>query len=473
MHLPVISLIGRPNVGKSTLFNRLSASRQALVSDFEGLTRDRQYADIMLDQTRCTIIDTGGLTHKQNLMDSAIQTQVLNALEESDVIYFMLSARDGITGLDLEIANQLRRFKKNLILVCNKAEHLSERLNTGGEAEFYELGLGKPSLISAEHNQGIGDLIECTLDLIKNILPPSVPENTDEGQISGIAVAVLGRPNVGKSTLINRLLGEERVLVIDLPGTTRDSIYIPFERNGQQYTLIDTAGIRRKRSTHHKIEKFSIIKAIDALEKAQVVMLVLDASEGVTEQDATLLGMIKDKGRALLIVINKWDGLDEYQKQQVKRKLEVKLSFVNYASLHMISALHGSGVGKLFAPIHTAYQNAGKQFPTSLLNKILEKANHGHQPPPVKGRRLKIKYVHQSGVFPPTLMFHGNHLTQVPGAYERYLKNLFIRELKLTNTPIRLEYKNSENPFKDKKNQLNARQINKKRRLLKFVKSKR
>ena len=465
MGLPVISLVGRPNVGKSTLFNRLSKSRQALVSDFEGLTRDRQYTEVLLDddsETFVTIIDTGGLTNEVNEIDSGIQGQVLNALEESDIIYFIVSARDGVIGLDREIGAQLRRLKKKIVLVCNKAEGLDLSL----AVEFYELGLGEPILIAAEHGQGIEELIDHTLPL----LPQVTDDEDSDDDVEGIAVAVLGRSNVGKSTLINRILGEERVLAIDLPGTTRDSIYIPFEREGQKYTLIDTAGIRRKRSTHEKIEKFSIIKAIDALEKSHVVILVLDAREGVTEQDATLLGMIADKGRALMIAINKWDGLDEYQKSEVKRKLEVKLSFVNYASVHYISALHGSGVGKLFAPIKKAYQSAGEKHPTSLLNKILEKANQGHQPPPVKGRRLKIKYVNQSDVFPPTFTFHGNHLQSVPNAYERYLKNLFIRELKLTNTPIRMEYRSGENPFKDNKNELNARQIVKRRRLMQFIK---
>ncbi|MBC8494221.1 MAG: ribosome biogenesis GTPase Der [Candidatus Thioglobus sp.] len=464
MGLPTISLVGRPNVGKSTLFNRLSNSRQALVSDFEGLTRDRQYAEVLLDddtQTFATIIDTGGLTNEDNIVDSGIQGQVLSALEESDVIYFIVSSRDGVIGLDLEIAAQLRRLKKDILLVCNKAEGLDET----AAAEFYELGLGEPKLISAEHGQGIADLIDDTLPLL-----PNLEHIEDEEEVEGIAVAVLGRPNVGKSTLINRILGEERVLAIDLPGTTRDSIYIPFEREGQQYTLIDTAGIRRKRSTHEKIEIFSIIKAIDALDRSHVVILVLDAHEGVTEQDATLLGMIADKGRALLIVINKWDGLDDYQKSEVKRKLDVKLSFVNYASVHYISALHGSGVGKLFAPIIKSYKNAGTQHPTSTLNKILESANAGHQPPPVKGRRLKIKYVNQTDVFPPTLTFHGNHLQSVPNAYDRYLKNFFIEALKLTNTPLRIEYKSGENPFKDTKNELSARQVTKKRRLMQFIK---
>ena len=463
MNSPVISLVGRPNVGKSTLFNRLSKSRQALVSEYEGLTRDRQYAKINLgDNKHCTIIDTGGLTNEESLIDTAIHEQVLSALDESDVIFFLVNNRDGLTSLDFEIAAQLRKLKKNIILVCNKAEGLDQSL----AAEFFELGLGNPVLISAEHNQGIDELINVTM--------PLLPENSEDEvqELKGIAVAILGRPNVGKSTLINRILGEERVLAIDLPGTTRDTIFIPFERDQQKYTLIDTAGIRRKRSVEEKIEKFSIIKAIEAITESHVVILVLDAHEGVTEQDATLLGMIADKGRALLIVINKWDGLDDYQKSEVKRKLDIKLSFVNYASVHYISALHGSGVGKLFSYIQKSFNHAGSRFSTSMLNKILESANDTHQPPPVSGKRLRLKYVHQSDVFPPTFTLHGNHLQSIPKSYERFLKNFFIKALKISNTPVRLEFKSGENPFKDKKNKLSARQIQKKRRLMKFTKKK-
>ena len=463
MSYPIISLVGRPNVGKSTLFNRLSNSRQALVSDFEGLTRDRQYANIELDNgIYCSIVDTGGLTNEDSIIDTGIHSQVINALNESDVIYFIVSNKDGVTSLDFDISAQLRKLKKNIILVCNKAEGL----NKASAAEFYELGLGDPTLISAEHNQGITDLIEKTIPLLPKAVELKKPE------LEGIAVAVLGRPNVGKSTLINRILGEERVMAVDLPGTTRDSIFIPFEREGQQYTLIDTAGIRRKRSVSEKVEIFSIIKAKDAINDSHVVILVLDAHEGVTEQDATLLGLIADKGRALLIVINKWDGLDDYQKSEVKRKLDIKLSFVNYATVHFISALHGSGVGKLFSPIKRSYENAGGRFPTSLLNRILEQANNTHQPPPVAGKRMRLKFVNQSDVFPPTLIFHGNHVQNVPNSYERFLKNFFITALKLTNTPIKIQYKSGDNPFKDKKNILSARQIQKKKRLMKFVKKK-
>ena len=463
MSYPIISLVGRPNVGKSTLFNRLSNSRQALVSDFEGLTRDRQYASIELDNgIYCSIVDTGGLTNEDSIIDTGIHSQVINALNESDVIYFIVSNKDGVTSLDFDISAQLRKLKKNIILVCNKAEGL----NKASASEFYELGLGDPTLISAEHNQGITDLIEKTIPLLPKAVELKKPE------LEGIAVAVLGRPNVGKSTLINRILGEERVMAVDLPGTTRDSIFIPFEREGQQYTLIDTAGIRRKRSVSEKVEIFSIIKAKDAINDSHVVILVLDAHEGVTEQDATLLGLIADKGRALLIVINKWDGLDDYQKSEVKRKLDIKLSFVNYATVHYISALHGSGVGKLFSPIKRSYENAGGRFPTSLLNRILEQANNTHQPPPVAGKRMRLKFVNQSDVFPPTLIFHGNHVQNVPNSYERFLKNFFITALKLTNTPIKIQYKSGDNPFKDKKNILSARQIQKKKRLMKFVKKK-
>jgi len=417
---PIISLVGRPNVGKSTLFNRLSNSRQALVSDFEGLTRDRQYANIELENgIYCSIVDTGGLTNENSIIDTGIHSQVINALNESDVIYFIVSNKDGVTSLDLDISAQLRKLKKNIVLVCNKAEGL----NKTAASEFYELGLGDPTLISAEHNQGIPGLIEKTIPLLPEAVKVEKPE------LDGIAVAVLGRPNVGKSTLINRILGEERVMAVDLPGTTRDSIFIPFEREGQQYTLIDTAGIRRKRSVSEKVEIFSIIKAKDAINESHVVILVLDAHEGVTEQDATLLGLIADKGRALLIVINKWDGLDDYQKSEVKRKLDIKLSFVNYATVHFISALHGSGVGKLFSPIKKSYENAGGRFPTSLLNRILEQANNTHQPPPVAGKRMRLKFVNQSDIFPPTLIFHGNHVQNVPNSYERFLKNFFITAL--------------------------------------------
>ena len=463
MSISTVSLVGRPNVGKSTLFNKLCKSRDALVSDFEGLTRDRQYADIKLTDTKvCRLVDTGGLTTEDSGINKYIEDQVKIAIEESEIVIFLLSAKEGLTTLDTEIASIVRRYKKNTLLVVNKSEGLSSEKIT----EFYELGLGEPIPIAAEHGLG--------LDTLKEVIADLISESNDEveEQIEGIAVGIVGRPNVGKSTLVNRILGEDRVLALDMPGTTRDSIYIPFEKNNQQYTLIDTAGIRRKRSVKEKIEKFSIVKSIDAIKKSHVVILIMDAHEGVTEQDASLLGMIEDHGRALLIVINKWDGLTEYQKEEVKRKLDLKLSFVNYSSIHYISALHGSGVGKLFLPINKAYKSAGLEFSTSQLNRVLERANQSHQSPSVSGRKPKIKFIHQSGTFPPSFTLHGNHLNNLPNSYLRFLKNFLSKDLGIENTPVKLEFKNSENPFKDKVNKLSERQVKKKRRMMKFVKKK-
>lgn len=441
-NLALIALVGRTNVGKSTIFNRLSRSRAALVANEAGLTRDRQYAKIILADRACEIVDSGGLTFDDSDLDSGIEQQVWASIEHAEVIYFVLSAIDGVTALDLKIAAKLRKLKQPIILVCNKSEGQKNDIN----ADFFALGMGQPLAISAEHNQGIDDLAKATIALL-----PSKNSAAEKQFDTGIIVAILGRPNVGKSTLINRILGEQRVLAIDLPGTTRDSVSIPFERSGQKYTLIDTAGIRRKQKTHNKIEKFSILKALEASAKSQVVVLVLDAQTGVTEQDATLLGMIAEQGRAVVIVVNKWDGLDDYQKQEVQRKLELKLAFINYASIHYISALHGSGVGKLFTPIQRSYQNAAATFPTSLLNKVLQKANKNHQAPAAKGKRIKIKFINQIGTFPPTFALHGNSLNNTPKTFERYLKNFFIKSLKLTNTPIKFEYKITENPFHHKK----------------------
>ncbi len=460
-----IAIVGRPNVGKSTLFNKLSNTRIALAANESGLTRDRQYISIHIEDKTCQLIDTGGLSGEHNLIDDSIKSQVEIAIAQADIIVFLLNAQEGLNPVDEDIAQLLRPLRKPIIVAVNK----SDNLDNLAVMEFFSLGLGNPLAISAEHNKNLTTLKEYIYELL-----PEVEEEEDflveEEEEERIKLTVLGRPNVGKSTLVNALLGENRVVAMDKAGTTRDSIYIPFEKEERKYILIDTAGIRRKRSVDEKIEKFSIVKALDAVADAHIVLLVLDASEGVTEQDASLLGVITKHNKSVMILINKWDGLDEYQKLEVRRKLDLKLRFVNYSSLHFISALHGSGVGKLFKTITMVYDSSSTRFSTSTLNKILALANNSHKAPPVAGKRLRLKYVYQESTTPPTLVFFGNHLQTVPTSYQRFLQNLFIKELSLKNTPIKFEFRNSENPYKDKKNMLTERQIKKKRRMMKFVK---
>lgn len=463
--LPIIALVGRPNVGKSTLFNILSGTRDALVSDYSGLTRDRKYATISLGDNLCQITDTGGITGEKNLVDTGINNQVEQALEQASLIYFLVSAREDVNTLDQTIATRLRKLKKTVFLVCNKSES-SKNLNY----QFYELGLGDPISISAEHRLGIDKLLELSQEAIAKL---PAPETDDiEPDDAGTTVAILGRPNVGKSTLINRLLGEERVMAIDLPGTTRDSIYIPFEKDSKRYTFVDTAGIRRKRSVDEKIETFSIIKALEAIDKSNVVLMILDAHEGITEQDATLLGRIMEKRTALVLVVNKWDGIEQYQRQEIQRMLEVKLTFVNYSHIHYISALHGSGVGLLYESIDRCAEFVSRSYSTSYLNDILTDASRKHQPPLIQGRRIRLKFINQISHNPLTFVIHGNQVDSVPDSYLRFLINFFQTKLGIDNTPIVLKFKNSENPYKDKKNKLNPRQLQKKRRLMKFVKKK-
>lgn len=463
---PIIAIVGRPNVGKSTLFNRLTHTRDALVAEEAGLTRDRKYANITLHDKSFRLVDTGGVTYDENVIDKGILSQVEYALKETNIIYFLVSSKDGLTYMDRKISEHLRKLQKTLLLVVNKCEGLKEQ----DGFDFYELGLGEPILISAEHNQGLEDLAQRSVEHWDDSDFQQVEEA--DKSIKGIAVSVLGRPNVGKSTLINRILGEERLLASEIAGTTRDSIDIEFKREGEVYTFIDTAGVRRKRSVNEKIEKFSIIKAIEAMDRANIVLLVLDAQEGVTEQDATLLGMIVDRKRSLLILVNKWDGLDNYQKEEVKRKLDIKLSFISYASVHFISALHGSGVGKLFKHIDNAYYEAQQTFSTSKLNKLLEQIVKHYQPPLVRGRRIRLKYINQVDTSPPTFLIHGNQAEDTPRGYILYLSNSFRKELGLISTPIKLDFKGNSNPFENNKNMLNQRQINKKHRLMKFVKKK-
>jgi len=464
--LPVVALVGRPNVGKSTLFNHLTQTRNALVADFPGLTRDRQYGRVTRGLRPFLVVDTGGIVDSFSEMDDQAMRQVRVALDEADVILFLVDAREGLNAADEAIANQLRKTSKPVLLVANKTDGLDGEVVA---AEFHRLGLGgQPCPIAASHGTGVPELLE----KVDELLPPVEAGAEEEPVSAGIRIAVVGRPNVGKSTLVNRLLGEERVVVYDQPGTTRDSIYIPFERGGKQYTLIDTAGIRRRSRVGEGIEKFSVIKALQAIEKAHIVVYLIDASEGVTDQDANLLGMVLEIGRGLIIGLNKWDGLSPNQRDTVKRQIDLKLPFVDFADKHFLSALHGTGVGKLLERVERIHQGAMQSLSSSRLTEILQEAQVTHQPPLVRGRRIKLKFAHQGGHNPPLIIIHGNQTDELPGAYKRYLMNAFREALNLEGSPIRLEFKGSENPFKGRKNPLTQRQVQKRRRLMRHVKKK-
>jgi GTP-binding protein len=457
---PVIALVGRPNVGKSTLFNCLTRSRDALVADQPGLTRDRKYGEGRIDKQQFIVIDTGGLSDESEGLDSLMAEQVWQAVTEANLVLFLTDARQGLLAADEEIAQKLRRTGKQIHLVVNKIDGLNPDAVL---PEFHALGLGDPVPISAANNYGVTSLVQAALG------DEAVVEE-EQAQPEGIRIAVVGKPNVGKSTLVNRILGEERVLAFDLPGTTRDSIYIPFTREDQDYVLIDTAGVRRRGRVDDKLEKFSVIKTLQAIEHAHVVILVIDAQQGITDQDAHLLGFILDAGRALVIAVNKWDGLSQDQRQRVKAELDRRLKFCDFAEVLYVSALHGTGVGNLFKPVLQAYHSAMINAPTSKLTKILESAVEEHQPPLVKGRRIKLRYAHQGGRNPPIIVVHGNQTEKLPLMYRRYLMNYFIETLHLKGTPIRFEFVTGENPYKGKRNQLTKRQIDKKRRLKKHIK---
>lgn len=465
MTLPVIALVGRPNVGKSTLFNYLTRTRDALVADYPGLTRDRKYGRVKRGETPYLLVDTGGITDDVDGIDSVARRQVQLALEEADVVLFLVDAREGLNSADEAISTMLRKLDKPVILVTNKIDGINAEIAT---ADFHRLAIGNPVAIAAANGRGVNELLQ----RVSAELPEATEETDAELHDQGVAIAVVGRPNVGKSTLVNRLLGEERVVVFDEPGSTRDSVYIPFERNGKKYTLIDTAGMRRRAKVTLVVEKFSIIKALQSVEKANVVIYLIDASEGITDQDAHLLGMVLDAGRALIIGFNKWDGLDFDQRALIKRQTEVKLPFLDFAEKHPISALHGSGVGTLFDVVHKLYDAAMVDMSTSVLTQILKDAVAGHQPPMVNGRRIKLKHAHQGGRNPPVVVVHGNQTDLISAAYERYLINYFRAKLKLEGTPIRIVFKSPKNPFKEVKNKLSDRQLHKKKRLMEHHKQK-
>jgi GTP-binding protein len=457
---PVIALVGRPNVGKSTLFNVLTQSRDALVADYPGLTRDRKYGHGSYNHKTFIVIDTGGLSGEDEELDEHMAAQTLHAIEESSIVLFLVDARDGLTAADENIAAQVRRTGKTVFLVLNKTDGLDANMIT---SEFYALGLGDPIIIAAAHNRGINPLLE-------KVLEPFEPDEPEIDKEHGIKVAFVGRPNVGKSTMVNRILGEERVVVFDMPGTTRDSIYIPFERDNKRYTLIDTAGVRRRKSVHEAVEKFSVIKTMQAIEEANVVVMMMDAQKEIADQDLHLLGFILEAGRALVLVINKWDGLDDYQKDRIKTDVDKQLSFIRFAEIFYVSALHGSNVGKLYDAIDRAYESATRDLSTPGLTRILERAMEAHQPPLVRGRRLKLRYAHQGGVNPPRIIIHGNQTEQVPASYQRYLTNYFIDAIKSVGTPVKIEFKGGANPFAGKKNTLSRRQQFKRARMLQHIK---
>ena len=461
--LPVIALIGRPNVGKSTLFNRLTRSRDALVADYPGLTRDRQYGFGKLGPIPYLVIDTGGVAGGEVGIQEAMVGQSVRALQEADAAIIMVDGRSGLTAADEHVASLARKHARKTWLAVNKAEGLDADL---ASSEFHGLGLGEPIAVSAAH----GDRIAALMDAVLSDFEAKSPDDDVEDDDKELRIAIIGRPNVGKSTLANRLLGEERLVVFDQPGTTRDSVAVPFERNDRKYLLIDTAGIRRKARVHEAIEKFSIIKALQAIEKAQVVIAVLDAQDGVTEQDVSLLGLVLERGRALVVVINKWDGLSAYERKRIRDELDRRLPFLDFAERITISALHGTAVGDLLPAVERAFRAANSDLTTSELTRELESAVMEHAPPLVRGRRIRLRYAHQGGRNPPVIVIHGNQTEKLPEAYRRYLINRFRKVFKLKGTPVRLSFKTGKNPFKGKRNKLTPRQERSRKRLMKRVK---
>lgn len=467
--LPVVALVGRPNVGKSTLFNRLTRSRDALVADYPGLTRDRQYGQAQVEEHPFIVIDTGGIHGDEEGIDALMAEQSLMAVEEADAVLFLVDARAGLTAADQAIAEYLRKQNKRVFLVANKVDGIDA---DSAVAEFYSLALGETvHQIAAAHGRGVTQLLTLALephiaDLAEEKAAEAAAQESDEAfdgeifdeegehsplQDDKIKLAIIGKPNVGKSTLTNRILGEERVVVYDMPGTTRDSVYIPMERNGREYTLIDTAGIRRRKNVNDVVEKYSVIKTLRAIEDANVCLLIIDAREGITDQDLSLLGFILEAGRSLVLAVNKWDGIDDSVKDRIKSELDRRLGFIDFARIHFISALHGTGVGHLYESVEEAFVSATKRISTSMVTKILDLAVFDHQPPMHNGRRIKLKYAHAGGYNPPIIVIHGNQARHLPPSYKRYLMNYYRKSLKIMGTPIKIEFRETLNPFAGKK----------------------
>jgi len=435
--IPVVAIVGRPNVGKSTLFNRLTRSREALVDDQPGVTRDRLYGEVVHRGRRFLLVDTGGLSDDGDILSTAVREQVAQALSEADAVVFLLDAREGLSGPEREIAHDLRKDDTPVVTAVNKAEGLDRDITA---SEFYELSLGTPNVISAKTGQGVSDLLNEIMD--------TLPEGADDGSPSGgNRVAVVGRPNVGKSTLVNCLAGEPRMIVADLPGTTRDSVAVPIERDGETLLLLDTAGVRRKSRVRAALEKFSVVKTLQALASAQAAVLVLDAREGVSDQDATIAGLIVETGRSIVVAVNKWDGLERRDRNAIRRELSRKLDFLPEHECVFISALHGSGIAELTKALREAQLSAMMEMGTGALNRALGDAIEHHKPPMVNNRTIKPKYAHQGGRNPPTVVLHGNALDKLPSSYLRYLGRSLARTFKLTGTWIRFELRNAENPY--------------------------
>jgi len=458
--LPVVALVGRPNVGKSTLFNRLTQSREALVADFPGLTRDRRYGEARFEERRFLVIDTGGITGQETGIDAAMAAQSYRAIAEADAIFFMVDCHDGLTAVDEEIAARLRQGTVPVYLVANKVDGTNPDLVLG---DFHRLGFSRVFPVTATGGRGIRALLTALL--------AELPEPAAEAAPAALAgdsirVAVVGRPNVGKSTLVNRLLGEERVVVYDQPGTTRDSIYIDYIRDGVRYTLIDTAGVRRRKSVELAVEKFSIVKTLQAIDDAQVTILLVDAGAGLVDQDLHLLGYCLEAGRALVLAVNKWDGLAPERRDWLRRELDRRLRFADFVEVHFISALHGSGVGDLYPSVQRAHRAATDQYGTARLTRILHEAVATHPPPLVRGRRIKPRFAHLGGRNPPLVVIHGTQVEQLPSQYLRYLEKAFRRGLDLHGTPVRFELKSPINPYAGRKNELTPRQIARKRRAM-------
>ncbi len=486
--LPVIAIVGRPNVGKSTLFNQATETRQALVVDLPGVTRDRQFAEAYIAGQKCILIDTGGIAEPDvDPIFKQVAEQTWQAIAEAHIIWWVVDAQRGITPADDLIIKALRqRVKTPVILVANKIDGTDFPSSL---LEFYRLGLGEPQGISATHRRGLTQLFEASLkalpaECLTAKLEESI-EYADGGAIGSgidseaanaaadnvaIKLAIVGRPNVGKSTLVNRLLGEDRVIAFNAPGTTRDSIYIPFTRHEQAYVLIDTAGMRRRARIDEALEKFSVIKTLQAIEDCHVAILVIDAQESLTDQDLGILRFIIETGRGLIIAVNKWDGLSAEKRKIIQGMLTDRLRFAKFALIHYISALHGSGVGDLWKMVNNVYQAATKTFSTALLTRLLQQAVEQHQPPMLRGRRIKLRYAHAGGHNPPIIIVHGNQTEGLPEAYRRYLSGYFYEALNLQGTPVELVFKTSDNPYAGRRNKLTPRQQHKRDRQIKHFK---